>query len=467
MAYGVGAAAFGIKDTGFSYVLLMFYSQVIGLDAPLVGLALTTALVLDAILDPIVGYWSDNFRSRWGRRHLFMYASAIPIAISYFLMWNPPSGWDQAALFWYILVLAILTRTFLAFFETPSAALAPELSRDYDERSTLLSYRSFFGWTGGNAMTVLAFFILFPSFATTSDPTSGQFNPQAYAVYGGIAAALILASILISSLGTHGYIARLSQPPPRERLKLSDVFREMFETLANRSFLSIFVAALFANVAVGLGSALSVYFSTYFWGFTPIQIGFITLAIFVSALIGASLAPVLTRTLGKKRGAIVIGLAGLAISPAAILLRLLGIIEGGGDDLTFWVVMIQGQIYVVTVVCFQVLMASMIADLVEQSELKTGRRSEGVFFAANTFIQKMTTGVGVMAATLVLALANFPAGADPSQVSNDVLQSLGWNYLPAMLLLHLATVGSLLTYSLSRQAHEENLRKLEQTSASS
>lgn len=444
----------------------MFYSQVIGLDAPLVGLALTTALVLDAISDPIVGYWSDNFRSRWGRRHLFMYASAIPIAISYFLLWSPPKGWDQAALFWYILVLAILTRTFLTFFETPSAALAPELSRDYDERSTLLSFRNFFGWFGGNAMTVMAFFILFPTFATQADP-SGQFNAEAYVVYGLIGAGLIFAAILISSVGTHSYISRLAQPPQRARLTFLAIFREIFETLANRSFLSIFVAAMFANVAVGLGAALSVYFSTYFWGFTPIQIGFITLAIFISALVGATLAPILTRTLGKKKGAIAIGLAGLIIAPSAVLLRLFGVIPPGGGDLAFWVVFVQGQLYVITVVCFQVLMASMIADLVEQSELKTGRRSEGVFFAANTFIQKMTTGVGVMAATLVLAIANFPAGADPSQVTEDVLQRLGWTYLPAMLLLNLATLGAILTYSLNRQTHEENLRKLAETGAPS
>jgi len=459
LAYGFGAAAFGIKDTGFSYFLLMFYSQVIGLDARLVGLALTTALVLDAIFDPVVGYWSDNFRSRWGRRHLFMYASAIPITISYLLLWSPPLGWDQTALFWYILILAILTRFFLTFFETPSAALAPELSRDYDERSTLLSFRTFFGWTGGNAMTVMMFFILFPAFATAADP-SGQFNPEAYMVYGWIAAGLIFASILVSSLGTHGYIGRLTQPPQRPRITLPAVFREMFETLSNRSFLSIFIAAMFANVAVGLGSALSVYFSTYFWGFTPLQIGFITLAVFLSALIGAALAPILTRSLGKKRGAIVIGIAALIISPSVILLRLFGVLSDGSDSFTFWAVLIQGQLYVASVVCFQVLMASMIADLVEQSELKTGRRSEGVFFAANTFIQKMTTGVGVMAATLVLALAHFPAGADPSQVPESVLQSLGWNYLPAMLLLHVATIAAILTYSLSRQTHEENLRKL-------
>jgi Na+/melibiose symporter-like transporter len=170
---------------------------VIGLDATRVGLALTIALVLDAISDPIVGYWSDNFRSRWGRRHPFMYASAIPITVSYFLLWSPPTGWSNDALFWYVLTLAILTRTFLTFFETPSAALAPELTRDYDARSSLLSWRSFFGWTGGNAMTVLMFFILFPAFVTATIP-NGQFNREAYAVYGWIAAGVIFAAIVVS-----------------------------------------------------------------------------------------------------------------------------------------------------------------------------------------------------------------------------------------------------------------------------
>ena len=126
----------------------MFYTQVVGVPAPMVGLALTLALVLDAVLDPIVGYWSDNFHSKWGRRHPFMYASAIPVAVSFFLLWTPPKGWDHQALFWYLLTFAILTRDALTFFETPNAALGPELTKDYDERSALQSWRSFFGWVG-------------------------------------------------------------------------------------------------------------------------------------------------------------------------------------------------------------------------------------------------------------------------------------------------------------------------------
>src|SRR6476659_1021402 len=99
LAYGFGNGAIGVKDNGFSYFLLMFYSQVIGLDARLVGVALTVALVVDAFVDPMVGYWSDNLRSRWGRRHPFMYASAVPLAGLYFMMWNPPGSLSQPMLF--------------------------------------------------------------------------------------------------------------------------------------------------------------------------------------------------------------------------------------------------------------------------------------------------------------------------------------------------------------------------------
>jgi len=447
-----------VKDQGFGFFLLIFYSQVMGVDAPMVGLALTLALVVDAFADLIVGYWSDNFRSRFGRRHLFMYASAVPVSVSYFLLWNPPAGWEKEQLFWYVLVLAVLTRIFITFFETPNAALAPELSRDYDERSNLQSYRSFFGWTFGNAMTVIMFIAVFPAFITAAIP-NGQFNRDAYSVYGWISSAVILSAILISTLGTHDQVPKL-QAPPQRKMSLGLVFRELFDTLANRSFLAIFLTAMFAFVAAGLGSALSVYFTTYFWGFRSEQIGLITLAIFVSATLGAIVAPMLSRRLGKKRAAIALGVAGLLFSPLAVLLRLLDVLQPGEGS--FWIVFALGQIDVVLVVALQVLIASMISDLVEQSEVKTGRRSEGVFFAANTFIQKMTSGLGLMVATLVLALANFPAGATPEQVPDSVLQALGWWYLPIMALLRIAMIAVIFLYSLDRAAHEENLRKLAQ-----
>lgn len=459
LAYGFGSVAYGVKDNGFSYFLVLFYSQVIGLDARMVGLAITTALIFDAVSDPVVGYWSDNLRSRWGRRHPFMYASAIPVSASYFLLWNPPTDWSHHALFWYVLVLAVLIRTFITFYETPSSALAPELTDDYDQRSSLLSFRYFFAWTGGNAMTVIMFLALFPAFSTAAIP-NGQFNRNSYSTYGLIASGLIFAAIVVSSLGTHSRIVHLKPPPPKRTLTLMKIFQEIFQTLANRSFVALFVAAMFGAIAAGMAAALAFYFLTYMWGFTSQQSGFITMSVFASAILGSMLAPIVTKTIGKKRGAMIIGLIAVLGSPLSITLRLLGIMPPNGDPFVFWFVFFATMVDVGLIICFQILASAMMADLVEQAELRTGRRSEGIFFSASTFIRKMVGGLGVMTAALVLSLAKFPAGADPSQVPHEAVLRLGAYYVPTILGLYLAMMAVISTYKLNRDDHEENLRQL-------
>jgi GPH family glycoside/pentoside/hexuronide:cation symporter len=458
-AYGFGSVAYGVNNVGFDYFLLLFYSQVIGLDARLVGVAIIVALVFDAISDPIVGYWSDNFRSRWGRRHPFMLTAAAPAALSYFLLWNPPQGWSQTGIFWYLLLLAVVIRTAMTFFETPSAALAPELTGDYDERSTLLSYRSYFGWTGGNAITVMMFFFLFPAMATESI-ADGRFNRDSYELLGIVASVLILLSIVVCVLGTRSRIKHLKQPPPQRRITVATVFREIFETLSNRSFLALFVAAMLGAVATGLAASLAFYFYTYFWEFTSIQTGLITMGVFVAAIIGFILAPVITRRVGKKTGAMAVGLVAFIGAPLPIALRLLGLLPENGTPFVFWFVFIAGIIDLGLIICFQILYASMMADLVEQSELRTGRRSEGVFFSSITFIRKSVQGFGLMMASLVLYWAKFPTGATVEQVSDEAIWRLGAYYVPTILIIWMLMMAVISAYRLNRAEHEENLRKL-------
>jgi Na+/melibiose symporter-like transporter len=458
LAYGFGSVAYGVKDNGFAYFLLIFYSQVVGLNPLLVAPALGIALALDAISDPIVGYWSDNLRSRWGRRHPFMYASAIPLGLTYALLWNPPIGWSQMGLFWYLLSLAVLIRTFITFYETPSSAMAPELSQSYDERSSLLSYRYYFAWTGGNLMTVLMFSVLFPMFATAV--ADGQFKREAYTIYSIIGSVLIFVAIGVSSVGTHSRIPHMMAPPPKRKLTLGKIFKEIFDTLFDRSFGALFVATIFGAIAAGLSAALALYFLLYFWGFTAYQNAMVTGSIFLSAVLGSLMAPYVTRTLGKKRGAMITGLIAFIGSPLPMVLRLTGILPEGTGPFVFWFVLISGMIDVGLIICFQILAASMIADLVEQAELKTGVRSEGIFFAAVTFIRKMVTSIGVSLAGVVLAVADFPAGAKPGDVSPDAIWRLGAYYVPAILALWMAMMAAISTYRLDRSGHEENLRQL-------
>ena len=459
LAYGFGSVAPGIREGGFNYFLLLFYSQVIGVDARLVGLAITLGLITDAILDTGIGYWSDNLHSRWGRRHPLMYASAIPYAVGFFMIWIPPIGWSNEALFWYILVLGMGVRFVASLFEVPHTALAAEMSEDYVERSTLVSYQYYFGWTIGTLMTVVTFALIFPSFITAAIP-SGQFNRDAYMVYGLVGSIIIFAAVVIGSLGTHSRIKHLKAPPPKRAMSLRIALGEIFETLGNRSFLALFIAAAFGAVATGVSTALTFYLSSYFWGFTSSQQAMLSLSVVVSAIIGGVMAPWASRTIGKRRGAFNIGMAAFLGAPLPIFLRLSGILPPGNGPEVFWFVLGVTIFDVGLIIAFQILVASMMADLVEPAELKTGRRSEGLFSASTKLLGKLVQGFGVTAASFVLTAAGIKAGAAPADVAPEAVWRLGAYYAPVVLSLWMSMMLALSFYKIDRVDHEDTLRAL-------
>jgi len=245
--YGLGSVAFGVKDNGFQTILLPFYNLVLHIPAQMVGLAIAIAFVFDAFLDPIVGQISDNLHSRWGRRHPLMYASALPVAISYLLLWNPPH-WSNNALFLYLIAVAIVVRTFITFYEIPSSALIPELTPDYDKRTSFVAFRVFFAWFGGLGMQALALFVFLRPTATVK---FGQLNEAGYSRYGIVAAIVMFVAILVSAAGTHRFIPVLRKPPKRQ-LTLWQYARETAATLNNRAFLILMVSVIFLNLATGL-----------------------------------------------------------------------------------------------------------------------------------------------------------------------------------------------------------------------
>jgi Na+/melibiose symporter-like transporter len=454
--YGVGAVAYGVKDNGFSYFLLLYYNQVLGLPAGWVGSAILTALVVDAFSDPIVGYTSDHLHSRLGRRHPFMYASAVPVALAYFFLWNPPAL-GHRALFVYLIVLAILVRTTITLFEIPNSSLVAELTDDYDERTTMLSYRFFFGWWGGLTMAVAAYFVFLKS---TPQYPIGQLNLLGWRSYGMTAAIVIFFAIMISAIGTHPQIPHLKQPPPKLPFDAPRIAREMKETLSNHSFLVLFISAIFAAMAAGLSTSLNIYFGTYFWELTPRRLGILALGPFLSSAIALVAAPRISMTIGKKRGTLLIfGLATVG-APLPIALRLVGVMPENNSPALLPVLFVLTGIEVALIVIASILISSMVADVVEDSQLQTGRRSEGLFFAARGFIQKAVNGIGVLCATMLLTAIGFPEGAKPGQVSPHVIFNLGLVYVPTLFLLYLASVAVIGAYRISRESHEENLRRL-------
>ena len=454
--YAFGSVAYGVKDNGFSFFLLLYYNQVLGLPERLVGLGIMLTLLFDAVSDPIVGYLSDHLDTRWGRRHPFLYASAVPIMVSYYFLWNPPRGLGDEALFAYFLVVAMTVRTMVTLYEIPSSSLVAELTDDYDERTQILGMRFFFGWWGGLGMALLGYGIFLQP--TAVQPV-GVLNEEGYRAYGAFAALIMGGSILASALGTHGHIAHLRRPPQRLP-SVAATLGELRTTFANRSFRAILASGLFAAMAAGLLSSLGIYFNTYFWELTSTDILKIVLGNFLSAAVALVAAPRLGRLLGKKRAALGMAVAAVTIGPLPIVLRLAGLFPENGSAALLPLLFAFNAVSVTLIITMSILTASMIADVVEDNEVNTGQRSEGVFFAANSFVQKCVSGTGVFLSTILLNTIGFPDDARPGEVDGEVVRRLGTVFLPVLFVLYACALVCLSRYRISRGGHEDNLRRL-------
>ncbi len=455
--YGFGSVAYGVKDNGFAFFLLLYYNQVLGLPAEWVGAAILVALVFDAFSDPLVGYTSDNLHSRLGRRHPFMYASALPVGLSFYWLWNPPPGLGPTALLAYLIGMAVLVRTAITLYEIPSSSLVAELTDDYDERTSMLGFRYFFGWWGGLTMAVIAYFVLL---RPTPEYPVGQLNPLGWRAYGVVSSVVMVVAILVSALGTHRHIPTLKRPPEKRPFSARRTARELRETLSNRSFLVLFVAAIFGAMAAGLSTSLNIYFTTYFWELTTEQIGVIAMGPFVSATVGLIAAPRLSERLGKKPAAVWVSALAAVLAPVPIVGRLLGLMPPNGSPALVPALFVFTAVEVALIVTASILMSSMVADTVEDSEITTGRRSEGVFFAARSFVAKAVHGIGVLTATLLLSVIDFPRDARPGEVEAEVIADLGLVYAPTIFALYIVSLLFVAAYRISRATHEANLERL-------
>ena len=460
--YGFGSIAYGIKDNGFRALLLIYYNQVVGLPASLVATAIMIALVVDSIFDPIIGQISDTWHSKWGRRHPFMYAAALPSALSFLLLWNPPLDWSQTQLLAYLVVTAVIVRTFITIYEIPSSALVSELTSNYDERTSLMSFRYLFFFWGSLGLSILTYRVLMVTDAT--HPV-GQLNPESYVRYGWVASGVMLFAIIVSAMGTHHWIPRLRRPPPKSKKSLWAIAKEMYDTLAHRSFLMMMCAALCKGMALGISGSLALYMNTFFWQLTAPQLAILVLDGFFSALFAAWLTPRVSKHFGKKKTIIWFFALSFIIGVSPQILRVMGLFFENGSPWLVPTLFVHGAIFGTLGIGSTILASSMIADCVEDSELRTGRRSEGLFFSASSLMQKAISGIGVMASGIILAYIAFPAKAKPGMVDQDILDKLVLTAVPTSGVLYAIGTLCLLMYGINRSKHEATLRELESATA--
>lgn len=453
LAFGAGAIAYGIKDNGFSVFLLVFYNQVLGLDAREVGVILLLALVIDGLIDPAVGVLSDRTRTRIGQRHPWLYASAVPIALSWLLLWNPPD-WPRPLLLGYLLGVAVLVRAAVSTNEVPATALVPEMTRDYHERTLVVRYRFLFGWASGLLMLVLAYGLLLGS-------ANGQatFDRAGFSLYSWVGAAAMFASVLISAIGTHKRYARM--PAHRlERRSFAGEIRGIGHALFNRPFLTLMGVGLFAYINQGLIFALTNYLLPFVWGFGRTELLIYSLCLFGGVSLAFVIVTPVARAIGKKWAAAVLGVTAATIGTTPYFLRLGGVFPLVGDPLLVPSFLVFVTLATSFGVCVMMLISSMVADVVDASEERTGRREEGLFYAGFFFIQKCTTGLGIFIAGEIISRSGFPAGARIGAVPTAILDRLTLSY--ALLTLGFAALGALcaIRFPIGRAEHEARLAKL-------
>lgn len=457
--YGFGSLAFGIKDLGFRTLLLLFYNQVVGLPAASVAFALMIATVIDAIMDPVVGELSDNWRSKWGRRHPFMYAAAVPSALTFIAVWFPPMGWSENALLVYLIVTAVILRSLITFYEIPSAALISELTSDYDQRTSLMSFRYLFFFGGGTLLMITTYRVfLQPS----EDYPVGQLNLDGYHTYALVAAVLILVSILASSLGTHKHIPSLHQPP-RRTLGLWPILKGMVQAISNKSFLMVAGAQLCKAMALGVSGSLGIYMNTFFWQLSSTQLAILAFDTLVSAGLAFILTPIIGKRFSKRNLCLVFYAGSFIVAIWPMLVHISGLALPVGSPAIVPVLFLNTCLYGFMGIGATILANSMIADVVEESQKKTGRRTEGLFFAASSFTGKAVSGFGVFGAGLILAAVAFPEGVRPDMVERATVHDLALTYIPVVGSLYLIGSILMLNYSITRSSHAANVGAVDES----
>jgi Na+/melibiose symporter-like transporter len=456
-AYSAGGAGYGVLYNAH-YFVLIFYSQVLGLDPGLAGLAVGIGLVFDAITDPLIGYLSDCTRSKWGRRHPWLFASIPLLGASFYFLWHPPAFVEgDTLLFAWLVVCNVSLRTSLTMFLVPAYAIVAELTANYDERTRLLTGFHVLYSVFGNGMSLLMYaFWLVP----TEEISDGVMNLEGYQNAGLFGAIIIMVSVLVFAIGLRRFIPRLRQYQVDKSPSLGQFYRQVVDVFRSASARVVVMGGVLYYAGTGTYVVLWVYIYSYFWEFTSEQISIIVLPMALAALFLPAAMARWAAGREKKTVAMAGLLGAMAINVIPISLRLLGLFPENGSDNLFWIMLVAGFFETILFLVFDICWRSMIADLTERTELETGRRNEGVICSTITFATKCADALGTLIAGILLSLIAFPTETAVRDVPADIIANLGLIYGPVVFLIWMGAILSISRYRISRSRHQEMLEQL-------
>ena len=450
--YGSGQLAEGVTAYVIGNFLVFYYTAILGLPASLAGAATATSLIADALIDPIIGSWSDNFRSPMGRRIPFMFVGGPMLAIGLALVFTPPAGLPILGLFAWLAIGSVLLRFSLSTFQLPFIALGAELSNDYTERSSIAAFRLIYSIVGPVAVIVLAYQVFLSGH-------EGLRHAAGYAPLGWSAAAIALAGTMLSVLGSRGRAARLRATPVDAAALYRRLGREVVEIFKNPSFRLLFLCGVTFYTAQGVSVNLNQDLNLFVWKLAPKQIQTVALSEFAGLLVGLPIAPLLSRWL-EKRSVVIFGVLFVVLGQ--------GVLKGlrGLELFT-----LTGQAAVPALAAANFLVGlgvafaaisifSMMGDAADEHDFLFASRREGLYFAGLTFAAKTATGLGALIAGLALDAISFPRGAaaahaSAAAIAPTVLDNLCLVAGPAVAVGGFVAMTLMAFYRINRHRHAE------------
>lgn len=442
IGYGVGNLGYGLVTQTITTFLVFYVTVILGLPGSLIGLIVAISIIWDAVSDPIMGYISDNTVSKYGRRHIYILIGTITTAFMNVMLWNVYPNINIWLKFWWILVAVLLLKTFITIFVTPYSALGAELSKDYDERSMIQAIKTIFYLLGFLLVSAGSMFIFFRP--TTAYPV-GQMNPSAYANIALVSSVIMLVAGLITYHTTKKYLPRLPiASKSTEGFSGLDFVSKIKFSLKDLDYRAIFFGYLFTNMASGIISVIGMHTFTYTFELDNYKIGMVLGTQFIVSIIAQPIRAKISSRIDKNNAVKL----GLKISILGCLTLFFMVLIREQVIVNYGLLLIYSVIIGFGTSGLFSLPLSMIADTVDQEELCTGERNEGVYYGMLNFGYKISQSVAILLLGVMLDVIKFKAS---NAVQSDyTLFFLGTFLSLGSLVAFLLALNSYRSYSLDK-----------------
>lgn len=448
LGYSIGQVAISTPYNLVGVFLLFFFTDVAGLEPAFAGMVFSIAVIWAAIADPFIGNFSDNLRTRYGRRRPMLLAVAVPLAITTWLLFTAFDFGSDAAKNVYYIILAIIFYTVFTFTEVPFYSLGAEITNDYNERAKVRATSSMFIYVSVLIAVNLPNFIV-------AKVTAGGGQPQTgWSIAAAACGVIAVIAILVCWKATKGRelivaVKNHEDGKDGEEKEKVNIFKAFIETLKIKPVKWVVLANLLFLLGMSIVSAMTVYIMNYVAFIDPAYQSVVLSVLPVATIIWLPIINFLAPKLGKKKAYIV--LVGIA-AVACIAMFAIGVYS-------FASLCIFNAVFALGNGAFWTLCFAMAYDTTEVDEFINGKRREGILVAYMSFAQKVGTAGSTTLIGIVLQYVKYNGAAaqQTAEAVNGLVALFTW--IPAVFIA--LSVISVCLYPITRTKYEALLNALE------